>query len=220
MTTQPAEKSPRWQRRKEERPAEILSAALRLFVERGFAATKLEDIARRAGITKGTMYLYFDSKEEIFKAAVRESMVPELARAEQLVDEHQGSARELLATLLHGWWSVVGEGRASGVPKLMMAEASTFPELARFYYEEVVRRGHRLIERALRLGIERGEFRDFDVRLGVRLALAPVLHAAIYKHSFMYCSPEPVDFKALIDQHIDTFVRGIAQEAPGEGQHA
>src|SRR6187549_559455 len=129
---------PRWQRRKEARPAEIVAAALDVFVERGFAATKLEEVARRAGVTKGTVYLYFESKEALFKAVVRETIVPIFARGEQMVAEHQGSSADLLTQLMRKWWERIGETSLSGIPKLMMAEAGNFPALARFYYDEVI----------------------------------------------------------------------------------
>ena len=96
----PRTRKPRWQRRKEDRPAEIVAAALDEFVERGFAATRLEAVARRAGVTKGTLYLYFDSKEDLFKAVVRETIVPVIAQGEALAQAHTGSARDLFEKLV------------------------------------------------------------------------------------------------------------------------
>src|SRR3989449_8497539 len=119
---------PRWQRRKAARPAEIVAAALQVFVERGFAATKLDDVARKAGVTKGTVYLYFESKEALFKAIIRETIVPALATGERLVAEHHGGAADLLRRLIRGWWQSIGETHASGIPKLMMAEAGNRSE--------------------------------------------------------------------------------------------
>src|SRR6266571_9050169 len=129
---------PRWQRRKAARPAEIVAAALHVFVERGFAATKLDDVARKAGVTKGTVYLYFESKEALFKAIVRETIVPVIAQGEALARSFTGSARALVERLVREYWRLVGETALAGIPKLMMAEAATFPELTRFYYDEVV----------------------------------------------------------------------------------
>src|SRR5690348_12841370 len=113
--------TPRWQRRKEARPGEIVAAALELFVERGFAATKLADVARRAGVTKGTVYLYFDSKEALFKAVVRETIVPVIAQGEALAREFTGTASALLERLVREYWRLVGETSLAGIPKLMMA---------------------------------------------------------------------------------------------------
>ena len=202
---------PRWQRRKAARPAEIVAAALQVFVERGFAATKLDDVARKAGVTKRTVYLYFESKEALFKAIVRETIVPALATGERLVAEHRGSAADLLRRLIHGWWEAIGETQASGIPKLMMAEAGNFPELARFYYDEVISRGHRLLASALERGIKSGEFRPVDVMSAVRLAIAPVLHAANWRHSFALCTREGFDVPKYLDNHVGIFLRGIAK---------
>jgi AcrR family transcriptional regulator len=203
---------PRWQRRKQARPGEIVTAALELFVERGFTATKLADVARRAGVTKGTVYLYFDSKEALLKTIVRETIVPALASGEQLVAEHRGSAADLVASLIRNWWACIGETRLSGIPKLMMAEAGNFPALARFFYDEVISRGHRLFATAIERGITAGEFRPVDVRLAVRLAIAPVLHAANWQHSFALCAPDgSFDVQTFLDHHIDIFLRGLAK---------
>ena len=216
-TTQP---TPRWQRRKEARPSEIVAAALDVFVERGFAAARLEEVARRAGITKGTLYLYFDSKAALFKAVVRETIVAALTRASETVDRHTGSAAELFAQLLRETWEVMGSARLSGLPKLVLSEARNFPEVAQFWYEEVVRPGHDLFGRVLRRGIERGEFRRVDVRLAVRLALAPLLHALVWQHSLQYCVAEPFDVERYVDAHIDTFLHGVANAPASESTHA
>lgn len=208
--TTPQRAHPRWQRRKEARPREILGAALDLFVERGYAATKIEDVARHAGVSKGTMYLYFESKEALFKEVVRASIVPELERAEQKLREHRGSAAQLLGELIESWWTVIGESRSSGLTKLMVGEATNFPELARFWYEEVVTRGRDVLASAIQLGISLGEFRPMDVPIAVRLAIAPLMHATVMKHSFNRCTYEPGDQRAIVRMHIALFLRGIA----------
>jgi AcrR family transcriptional regulator len=202
---------PRWQRRKEARPAEIVAAALDVFVERGFAATKLEEVARRAGVTKGTLYLYFDSKEALFKSVVRETIVPRIARGEARAQAHTGTARDLFVHLVREFWAQIGETPLGGIPKLMMAEAANFPDLGRFYYEEVIRRGHRLLGGVLERGIRLGEFRPVDVGAAVRVALAPLLHAAIWNHSLSVCTREPFDVAKYIDTHLDIYLNGIAR---------
>ena len=201
---------PRWQRRKEARPAEIVAAALEVFVERGFAAAKLADVARRAGVTKGTLYLYFDSKEALFKAVVRETIVPVIAQGEALARSFTGSARELLERLVREYWRLVGETALAGIPKLMMAEAATFPELTRFYYEEVVTRGHRLMAGVIERGIENGEFRPVDVKVAAKLAMSPLMHAVVAKRAFALCMPEGFNVQTYLDTHIDLYLHGIA----------
>src|SRR5256712_2127777 len=180
--TQPKRRAkPRWQRRKDARPAELVAAALEVFVEKGFAATKLADVARRAGVTKGTVYLYFDSKEALFKAVVRETIVPVIAQGEALARSFTGSARELVERLVREYWRLVGETALAGIPKLMMAEAATFPELTRFYYDEVVARGHRLMAGVIERGVKNGEFRPVDVMLAPKLAMSPLMHATVVR---------------------------------------
>src|SRR2546428_2396515 len=143
---------PRWQRRKDERPAELLAAALEVFVEKGFAATKLADVARRAGVTKGTVYLYFDSKEALFKAVVRETIVPVIAQGEALARAFTGSARELVERLVREYWRVVGGKALAGIPQLMMAEAAPLPGLTRLFYDQNVSRGPPPMARAIARG--------------------------------------------------------------------
>ena len=202
--------SPRWQRRKEARPGEIVAAALQVFVERGFAATRVEDVARRAGVTKGTVYLYFDGKEALFKAVVRNTIVPCIAKGEALAEAHTGTARELFLALVENWWRLIGETELSGIPKLMLAEAVNFPELARFYHDEVVSRGHRLIASVLERGMASGEFRRVDVRAAARLVMAPLLQAAQWRHSFALCSGEPLDMTKHLATYLDIFLNGIS----------
>src|SRR6266568_3246087 len=175
---------PRWRRRKNARPEEIISAALEVFADRGFAATKLEDVARRAGVTKGTIYLYFENKEALFKALIRETIVQVIAQGEALAQSFTGSARELLERLVREYWRLVGETSISSIPRLMIAEAGNFPELARFYYEEVVTRGHRLMAGVLERGIKAGEFRRVNVMVAAKLAMSPLMHAVIARKAF------------------------------------
>ena len=202
---------PRWQRRKDERPAELLAAALEVFVEKGFAATKLADVARRAGVTKGTVYLYFDSKEALFKAVVRETIVPVIAQGEALARAFTGSARELVERLVREYWRLVGETALAGIPKLMMAEAATFPELTRFYYNEVVTRGHRLMAGVIERGVENGEFRPVDVMVAAKLAMSPLIHATVARRAFASCMPEAFNVQQYLDTHIDLYLHGIAK---------
>ena len=203
---------PRWQRRKAARPAEIVTAALEVFVERGFAAARLEEVARRAGVTKGTVYLYFKNKEALFKAVVRETIVPVIAKGEAMAQAFTGSARELVERLVREYWRLVGETELAGIPKLMMAEAATFPELTRFYYEEVVTRGHRLMAGVIERGIKNGEFRPVDVMVAAKLAMSPLIHAVVARRAFASCMPEGFDVRKYLDTHIDLYLHGIAKE--------
>lgn len=204
-------RAPRWRRRKDARPEEIVTAALDVFVERGFAAAKLEDVARHAGVTKGTIYLYFENKEALFKAVVRETIVPVIAKGEATAQAFTGSARELFEGLVREYWRLVGETALAGIPKLMMAEAGNFPQVARFFYEEVVTRGHRLMASVLERGIQQGEFRPVNVAVAAKLAMSPLIHAAVARRAFGSCMPEGFDVGKYLDTHIDLYLHGIAK---------
>ena len=211
MRTVTRRTKPRWRRRKNARPEEIIKAALEVFADRGFAATKLEDVARKAGVTKGTIYLYFANKEALFKALVRETIVPVIAQGEALAQSFTGSARELFEQLVREYWRLVGETELSSIPRLMIAEARNFPELARFYYEEVVTRGHRLTAGVLERGMKAGEFRRVNVAVATKLAMSPLMHAVVARKAFAACMPEGFDVKSYLDTHIDLYLHGISK---------
>ena len=201
---------PRFERRKDARPGEILDAALELFVEKGFAATRLEDVAQRAGVSKGTVYLYFDSKEDLFKAVIRSGMVRAIEEAEKLVAGFEGTSADLLRQIYAGWWQNIGGTKLSGIPKLMISEAQNFPELARFYYDEVIQRGSRLFARALERGVARGEFRSINVEYAVRALIAPLIMRAILEHSFLPCAgPEDFDVPAYFEHTLGLVLDGL-----------
>ena len=201
---------PRWQRRKEARPAEILDAALAVFAERGFAAARLDQVARAAGISKGTLYLYFNSKEALFEAVVRTAIVPRLAGAEELLRSHQGSAAELLATLYRQFATVMADPRVAAIPKLVIAESGNFPDLARFYLREVVHRGLRLMGAVLERGAARGEFRPMNPRHATRLMIAPVLFLALWRQSLGRYDEPNLDGEAFLADALSLLTRGLA----------
>ncbi len=171
------------ERRKDARPGELLAAALDLFVEKGFAGTRAEEVAQRAGVSKGTLFLYFSSKEELFKAVVRDSISDRFPKWTAELDALGGSAPDMLRKFMFGWWTRVGDTKASGISKLMMSEAGNFPELSAFYHHEVIAPGNELIRRILQRGVDRGEFRVMNMDHAVYAVLAPLLFLTIWKHS-------------------------------------
>jgi AcrR family transcriptional regulator len=184
-------------------------------VERGFAATRLDDVARHAGVSKGTLYLYFDSKDDLFKAVVREGLVPALERGEQMLQEHSGSASDLVRKLIYGWWELIGNTPYGGIPKLMISECRNFPELARFYHDEVISRGNRLIAAAIQRGMDSGEFRTLDRDYLTRLVLAPLVLMLVWRHSFDFCGGSQLDPDRYLDLHIQLLLNGLrASPAP------
>ena len=171
----PADSLPPRRRRKDARPSELTAAALALFVDKGFAATRLDDVAARAGVSKGTLYLYFDSKEALFKAVIEEGMVAALTAAEQRSSDFQGSAADLLQQLLFGWWEQIGKTPMAGVSKLIACESKNFPEVAQYYHERVINRGRALLRAALQRGVARGEFRALDLDSAGQGVMGPLV---------------------------------------------
>lgn len=200
---------PRWERRKDARPKELLASAIELFVERGFASTRLEDVARRAGVSKGTLYLYYANKEDLFKAVVRQTILPMIDDAETSVAEFDGHSAELLRHVILSWWVRIGSTKASGISKLILAEADNFPELARFYQEEVMTRRMRMISNMLERGIRRGEFRAIDVPQTAQVLIAPLLMLSTWKHTIAPCERCDLQPEAFLEAFLDITLHGL-----------
>jgi AcrR family transcriptional regulator len=204
---------PRWSRRKEARPQEILEAALAVFAEKGFAAARMDEVARRAGVTKGTIYLYFPSKDELFKSLVREAIGGTLAQVTAYADVYDGSARALLVQVLHTIGTVMRTSDRIVLPKIILAESGNFPELVRFYRFEIIEKGMELFRGIVARGIAQGEFRDVAPEHVARLCVAPLLLGALWRATFAPFDPEPYDIEALIETHIDVLTRGLERES-------
>jgi AcrR family transcriptional regulator len=205
----PFDTKPRWERRKDARPQELLAAAIDLFVERGFASTRLEDVARRAGVSKGTLYLYFENKEELFKAVVRTSIVPVIGEAESSVAEFEGHSADLLRKVMMDWWERIGANKVSGIVKLVTAEAGNFPELAKFYQDEVINRGTRMISSMLERGVKRGEFRQVNITQMTQVLIAPMLMLVTWKHSIGPCERGDLEPQAFLATFLDMALHGL-----------
>ncbi|WP_424814194.1 TetR/AcrR family transcriptional regulator [Roseococcus sp. YIM B11640] len=197
-------------RRKADRPAELLDAALDTFVERGFAAARMGDIAERAGVSKGTIYLYYTSKEAIFEALVRRNIIPRLEAAEAALRASGLPAAVQLRRLLELMAEATADPRIAAVPKLVLSEAGNFPEMARFYRNEVVGRGLALVQGILRRGMDGGELRALDPELTARLFVAPMILSALWQTSFAPIEEAPVPPASLIALHLDLFLGAIA----------
>ncbi|MBK6612543.1 TetR/AcrR family transcriptional regulator [Ottowia sp.] len=210
-TPSPVPDAPRRTRRKEARPGELLDAALALFVEKGFAATRVEEVAARAGVSKGTLFLYFPSKEELFKAVVHENAGRHVADAFREMAGFTGSSAELLREFVRRWWTQYGGTPAAGLTKLMVSEAANFPELAQYYQDEVVGPSHELLRRVVQRGIDSGEFRPVDVPPLVHLIIAPLVQMVTWRYSLAPCCPsaQQIDPVALLELHAEMMVRGL-----------
>lgn len=199
------------ERRKDARPGELLAAALDLFVEKGFAGTRAEEVAKRAGVSKGTLFLYFSSKEELFKAVVRENISGRFDEWNTEFDNFQGTTPDMLRYCVKAWWERIGSTKASGITKLMLSEAGNFPELAAFYQTEVIQPGNDLLKRVLQRGVDRGEFEPMDLQYGVYAVLTPMLYLAMWKHSLGTClaSSDSIDPEKYIAVHVETLLNGL-----------
>jgi AcrR family transcriptional regulator len=199
------------QRRKDARPQELLEAAMTLFVEKGFAATRAEEVAQRAGVSKGTLYLYFPSKNDLFKAVVRAYLIQFIAEGQELVDQFTGSASALLHSLAHAWWTRIGGSQVSGLVGLIIAEAQNFPELAQFYMDEVVAPSHALLARVVQRGMDAGEFRRMDVNSVVHALMATAQFLVLHRQCASACTvvPAPLDPAQFIPTQIELLLRGL-----------
>ena len=211
-TTEPPAAAPTRQRRKQARPQELLDAALDLFVEKGFAATRSEEVAARAGVAKGTLYLYYPSKEDLLKAVVRENLSTVIAEGAALAGEFSGTTRELLVLLMQTWWERVGDTRTSGIFKIIITEMGNFPDFARFYADEVIEPGRSLFTQVLQRGVDSGELRAVNLFEAVHVLIFPMLMLCLHKHSLGACQPDgktPLDPKSFIATHVDVVTRGL-----------
>jgi AcrR family transcriptional regulator len=200
---------PRWQRRPEARPEEILDAAQKVFGESGFARAKLDDVARLAGVSKGTLYLYFDSKETLFREMVRAKIVALLAESEALVEAHSGSYRDLLVQLITGMFHSMRDHEIVKISRVAQAEFTSFPELAQFYFQEVIVRARRLVTEVLRRGVEAGEFRFVPHGFGARAVPSLLVHSAQVQSWFRPLDPEALSDDEALEGLIDFCLNGV-----------
>ena len=170
---------PKWRRCPEDRPEQIIKAALEVFGECGLANARLQDIAERAGVSKGTIYLYFPNKEELFREMIRRTAVAAIERAEQVVT--QGTPTTQLLAFMRGYWSFVRTPVFSTIYRLVLGELHQFPDLAKFYAHEVVARGQRLLSGIIRRGSDAGEFREIDPMIAARMLVALVVMNGIWR---------------------------------------
>ena len=203
------------ERRKEARPGELLDAALNLFVEKGFAATRMEEVAKRAGVSKGTVFLYFPSKEELFKAVVRENISGRFEEWNTEFLTYEGYAADMLHHCMSTWWQRIGSTQASGITKLMISEGGHFPDIVEFYQNEVVQPGHALIRQVLQRGIDRGEFRAVNLDFAVYGVVAAMMFLILSKHSAAGLPNNvPLDPDAYIANQVAVMLLGLSANKP------
>ena len=200
----------KFQRRKEERPAEIMAAGLTVFAEKGFAATRLEEVAEAAGVSKATIYLYFESKAELFAAIVREIATPRFDEIERLLETYDGPSADLLDFIMGKLKEIATGTELPSLAKIILAESSNFPEIREFYRDHVILRGFANLSRVVARGIERGEFRDCNVEAAVQEIIFPILMNTLARNTF---GELPLfDPDGFFTAHAEFVARGLAAD--------
>ena len=197
---------PRYQRRKEDRPQEITEAAFGAFAENGFTATKVEDVARRAGVSKGLLYVYFKTKEELFKAVIRSVVTPRLDELTRMLDTSELSAEAFIRGPVLDFMKRVPGSPVSVVIRLMISEAPKHPDLVDYYWDNVASRGLGALRQLLRRGVENGEFRQSAVNDLPQLIIAPVMMSIVWGIVF---ADRSLDTDRLIETHVDMILAYI-----------
>ena len=203
-----AKPSPRRRELKLHRQEEILAAALEEFGANGFAATRLEDVAKRAGIAKGTIYLYFRDKERLFGAVVR-TLIQK--RIDALTGMLSGSAEELLRELLSQMYKVVGNAKVRSIVRMLIAESGKFPQLADIYHREVIGRGLNRVRRVLKKGVATGEFRETKAAQFPQILVAPGVLAIMWQ--LLHGERHRLDLDAYSKAHLE-FVLDSLRKKP------
>ncbi len=205
-------------RRKDARPSEIVAAALAAFAEKGFAATRLDDVAERAGVSKGTIYLYFETKEALFEAVVREVIVPVFDRVDLARRDRDARSEDLLRLLIGTIYrELVGTERRQ-IMRLLISEAGRFPRLVEFYHREAIARGKAVLGAIVARGVARGEFRDGPATRLPEVILGPAIMAAVWK--MLFDALDPMDLDRFMHAHVDLVLQGLRAGTGTEAEAA
>jgi AcrR family transcriptional regulator len=207
MTLHPGQ--PKWRRRKDARPSEIVAAAFAVFAEKGFAAARLDDIAARAGVSKGAVYLYFETKEALFRAVVRDSVAPNIRAVAAAAEAFDGPFGQLIRMLLPRAAMVIQGAGLGRVLKMVVAESRNFPELARAWHDDVISVGLGAVTRLIERAQARGEVRPGDPRVHAFSLIGPMITGVIWTETFAPVGAEPVDLPAVALQHVETVLGGL-----------
>ena len=205
---------PKRRRLKEQRPADIVAAALAVFAEKGFAGARMEEIAVRAEVSKGTIYLYFPTKEELFRAVVQAAVVPNIAAIQATALATDCPFAELVRSLLPRFAELITAIPLGAVLKMVIGESRNFPELARVWHDDVVQRGVGLLSAIIAQAQARGEVRPGDPRIHAFSLIGPMLLGVIWRETFTPIGAAEVDLPAVARQHAETVLEGLLETAP------
>ena len=205
-------RQPKWQRRAEDRPREICGAALEVFAEKGFAAAKLDEIAKRAGVSKGTLYLYFKDKEDLFRAVVRDTVAPNIEAVQQAVLAANLPFSEVAHMFLGRFAEVATRVPVGAVAKMVIGESRNFPELAKVWHDQVASRALAMLATLIARAQERGEVREGDPRLHAFTLVGPMLMGVLWRETLQPAGGAPLDLDKLATQHAETVLAGLLTE--------
>ncbi|MCL6739747.1 TetR/AcrR family transcriptional regulator [Sphingomonas sp. RB56-2] len=202
-------KQPKFQRRAEDRPREICAAALEVFAEKGFASAKLDEIAKRAGVSKGTLYLYFADKEQLFRAVIRDAVVPNVERLRAALIQAGLPFGDLVRLFFSNFVEVTARVPIGAVAKMVISESGNFPELAKVWHDEVVSKAIGTMTALIEMAQAKGEVRAGDARLHTFSLLGPMLMGILYRQTLEPIGGEPLDLGELAKQHVETVLDGL-----------
>ena len=204
--------SPKFRRRKADRPGEIVEAALAVFAEKGFAAARLDEIAARAGVSKGALYLYFETKEDLFRAVVEQAIAPNIQAVRAMVAAHPGPIADLMRLVPERIAVLLETLPVGGVVKMVIGEAGNFPELARVWHDRLVAHALGAMTDAVAAAQGRGEVKPGDPRMYAMQLVAPLLVGVIWRETFVPVGAPAFDLPALARQHVETMLGGMLTE--------
>jgi AcrR family transcriptional regulator len=184
-----------------ERRGAIIEAAMDEFIARGFAATRLDDVANRAGVAKGTIYLHFKDKEALFEELIRTAIVPLVNRLAAGPPPSGGSVRDMIEGFARTFIHDVVTTRRGDIVRLIVAEGPRFPAVADFYYREVVSKGLAGMRAAIELGIARGEIKHKNLAQFPQILIAPAMVAIIWQS--LFSRHAPLDANEMFRVHLD-----------------
>lgn len=205
-------KQPKFQRRAEDRPREICAAALEVFAEKGFAAAKLDEIAKRAGVSKGTLYLYFKDKEELFRAVVRDTVSPNIDHVRDAIMATDLPFAQIAPMFLARLSHVASTMPLGSVVKMVIGESGNFPELAKVWHDQVVSKALGIMIGLIEKAQQKGEVRRGDPRFHAFTLMGPMLMGLMYREVLQPAGGAPVDLEALARQHAETVLAGMLAE--------
>ncbi len=203
------QQKPKWRRRAEARPDEILDAALGVFNERGFDAARMDEIANRAGISKGAVYLYFDGKEALLRGLIEREVAPTAMRLKALAVTGADDPLAALKLIVQTATQLLNDQNVFAVPKLVISVAARFPELGEFYRTRVVDEAIGAFADLHREGVKRRVFREVDSDAAARAVMGPILLFTVRKH-LLGARDDPASAMERADAHIDILLKGLA----------